>query len=47
MAKNDTSPDNTPFRPKGTLVVLLIFLLTIIGLWGSVYLILLSRGVTL
>lgn len=35
------------FHPRGTVVVLIIFLLTIIVLWGSVYLILLSRGVTI
>lgn len=34
------------FHPKGTIVVLGIFLLTIILLWGSVYLILLERGIT-
>ena len=34
------------FHPKGTLVVLLIFIVTIIVLCGSVYLILLERGVT-
>ncbi len=36
-----------PFEPKGTMVVLAIFLVTLIMLWGSVYYILLSRGVTL
>ncbi len=35
------------FEPKGTMVVLAIFLVTLIMLWGSVYYILLSRGVTL
>jgi hypothetical protein len=35
------------FKPRGTIVILVIFLLTIIILWGSVYLILLERGVTL
>ncbi len=35
------------FRPQGTIVVLILFMLTLIALWGSVYLILLSRGVTL
>lgn len=33
------------FKPVGTLFVLAVFVLTIILLWGSVYLILLSRGV--
>lgn len=35
------------FEPKGTLLVMLIFLVTLIVLWGSIYYILLSRGVTL
>lgn len=34
------------FKPVGTVVILAAFVLTIILLWGSVYLILLSRGVT-
>lgn len=38
--------EHEEFHPKGTMVVLLIFVLTLIILWGSVYVILLSRGVT-
>ncbi|HEY5651046.1 MAG TPA: cytochrome c oxidase subunit 2A [Acidimicrobiia bacterium] len=34
------------FKPTGTLFVLALFVVTIILLWGSVYVILLSRGVT-
>lgn len=34
------------FRPTGTVTVLIIFLITLIVLWASVYMILLSRGVT-
>lgn len=34
------------FRPTGTAVILAAFLLTLILLWLSVYVILLSRGVT-
>jgi hypothetical protein len=34
------------FKPTGTVVILVAFVLTIILLWASVYLILLSRGVT-
>jgi flagellar basal body-associated protein FliL len=41
------APEQNEFKPKGTIVILLIFLLTIIILWGSVYVILLGRGVTL
>lgn len=38
---------NEEFKPKGTMVILAIFVVTLILLWGSVYMILLSRGVTL
>ncbi|ACZ39481.1 MULTISPECIES: cytochrome c oxidase subunit 2A [Sphaerobacter] len=31
-------------HPTGTLIILLIYLVVIIGLWGSVYLILLQRA---
>ena len=41
------APEQNDFKPKGTIIILLIFLLTIIVLWGSVYVILLDRGVTL
>ena len=34
------------FKPVGTWFILGVFVLTIILLWGSVYLILISRGVT-
>jgi hypothetical protein len=34
------------FKPTGTIFVLALFVATIILLWGSVYVILLSRGVT-
>ncbi len=35
------------FEPRGTMAVSVIFLVTLIVLWGSVYYILISRGVTL
>jgi hypothetical protein len=47
MAKKSVPKQPTEEHPKGTMVILLIFLLTLIVLWGSVYLILLSRGVTM
>lgn len=34
------------FVPRGTLFILAIFVLALILLWASVYVILLSRGVT-
>jgi len=43
----DKNPDEMDdFRPRGTIVILVIFVLTLIALWASVYMILLSRGVT-
>jgi len=42
--KNKNNDDD--FRPRGTLAILIIFILTLIALWASVYMILLSRGVT-
>lgn len=39
--------DTDDFQPKGTLLLVFIFFLLLIILWGSVYLILLSRGVTI
>ncbi|MCP4418524.1 MAG: cytochrome c oxidase subunit 2A [Chloroflexi bacterium] len=38
--------DQNDFEPKGAMAFLLIFVVTLIILWGSVYLILLSRGIT-
>ena len=46
MAKSSKKPEPS-FQPKGTLLIMLLFLLAIIILWGSVYYILLSRGVTI
>lgn len=43
MSEGATSEEH--FKPVGTLFVLGVFVLTLILLWGSVYLILLSRGV--
>ncbi len=40
-------PAEEHFKPTGTLFVLVLFVATIILLWASVYVILLSRGVTL
>jgi hypothetical protein len=38
------SSEEEHFKPVGTVFILAAFVLTIILLWGSVYLILLSRG---
>lgn len=34
------------YHPKGTVAILILFVLAILLLWGSVYVILLARGVT-
>ncbi len=42
MADNN---DQNDFKPKGTIVVLAIFIFTLVVLWGSVYWIMINRGV--
>lgn len=46
MSDNKNNNEIDDFRPRGTIVILAIFVVTLIILWASVYLILLSRGVT-
>ena len=41
-----TDGEQEHFKPTGTIFILAVFVATIILLWGSVYVILLSRGVT-
>jgi hypothetical protein len=41
-----TETEEEEFQPRGTVAILVMFVLAIIILWGSVYVILLSRGVT-
>ena len=43
---NEGAAGEEHFKPVGTWFILGVFVLTIILLWGSVYLILISRGVT-
>lgn len=43
MAKKD----NEEFRPSGTIAVLVIFVITLILIWGTIYVFLLQRGGTL
>ncbi len=38
--------DAEHFKPTGTIFILVMFVITLILLWASVYVILLSRGVT-
>ena len=44
--KEYENSESEEIKPRGTFIVLLIFVITMILLWGSVYVILLSRGVT-
>jgi hypothetical protein len=46
MSENKKPDEMDDFRPRGTIVILVLFVLALIILWASVYLILLSRGVT-
>lgn len=45
MAQPKKPGDMQQFHPKGTVIVLILFMIILIALWTSVYLILLSRGV--
>ena len=47
MAEPQQPEEDGQFHPKGTIVVLILFMIVLIALWASVYFILLSRGVTL
>ncbi len=38
--------DDEHFKPVGTIFLLAMFVLTLVLLWASVYVILISRGVT-
>ena len=46
MEETKPSEETAEFHPKGTALVLAIFVVVLILLWGTVYLILLSRGMT-
>ena len=46
MEETQSTEETSEFHPKGTVLVLAIFVLVLILLWGTVYLILLSRGMT-
>jgi len=45
MAKKDKDDDE--FRPTGTIAVLAIFVITLIAIWATIYMILVGRGGTL
>jgi len=43
---NATEEEEEHFKPTGTIFLLAMFVVALILLWASVYVILLSRGVT-
>ena len=45
MAKNDKEDED--FQPTGTIAVLTIFVITLIAIWATIYVILIGRGGTL
>jgi hypothetical protein len=48
MAKEEKQVQHDEeFKPQGTILILILFMLTMIFLWGSIYFILLQRGVTI
>lgn len=47
VADESSGGQEEHFKPTGTVFVLAVFVATIILLWASVYVILVSRGVTL
>jgi len=46
MTDTETKQDVEEFHPKGTVLIAALFVVMLILLWGSVYVILLARGVT-
>lgn len=44
MAKKEK--DNEEFQPNGTIAILVIFVITLVVIWGTIYMILLGRGGT-
>lgn len=46
MATNKKGNDEE-FRPTGTMAVLAIFVITLIAIWATIYMILVGRGGTL
>ena len=46
MAKKNKDDDDD-FRPTGTVAILIIFVITLIAIWTTIYMILVGRGGTL
>ncbi len=47
MSQEQPTPETQDhFQPKGTVLIMILFVATLIILWGSVYLTMLSQGAT-
>lgn len=46
MTDSETKQDTEEFQPKGTVLIAALFVVMLVLLWGSVYVILLARGAT-
>lgn len=46
MASHDGPEQSEEFKPRGTVFIMILFAITLVVLWGSVYLLLLSQGAT-
>ena len=44
MADSSQAPHSTDEAPIGTLVILTVYLIVLVGIWGTVYFIMLQRG---
>lgn len=46
MANQDGPQQNEQFHPRGTVAIMILFAITLVVLWGTIYLLLLSQGAT-
>jgi hypothetical protein len=47
MSEKNEERFDEEFRPRGTMAILTVFVITLVVLWGTIYLILVQRGGTL
>lgn len=46
MADQEKPTTGDEFHPRGTVLIMILFAITLAVLWGSIYLILISQGAT-
>lgn len=46
-AEHDSEHNEEQFHPRGTAAIMVLFFITIVALWGYVYLTMLNQGATL